>query len=45
MNWVGDFVVSDAFQHPCEQSLRINLVQLCGFNKGEGDSHRIAAAL
>jgi hypothetical protein len=40
-----DFVVSDAFQNPCEPSLRINLVQFCGLDQSEGDSHGISAAL
>ncbi len=40
-----DLVVGDAFQNPCEPYLRIDLVQLGGFDQGEGDGHGIAAAL
>lgn len=40
-----DFVVCDTFQNPCEPCLWIDLVQLGGFNQGEGDSHGVSAAL
>ncbi len=39
------FVICGAIQKPCEPHLRINLVQLGGFDQGEGDCHRIAAML
>ena len=38
------FVVSNAFQNPCEPSLWIYLVEFGGFDEGEGNGHRITAA-
>jgi len=38
-------VIRDTAQHIGEPSLRIDFVQFCGFNEGEGDCHGFAPAL
>ena len=40
-----DLVVGDLAQDPREPSLRINFIELGGFDEGVGDSHGFAAAL
>jgi len=39
-----DLVVGDLGENPCEPSLRIDVVELCSFDEGEGDGHGFATA-
>ncbi|MCP4317129.1 MAG: ComEC family competence protein [Hyphomicrobiales bacterium] len=41
----GDLVICDLSKDPCEPSLRIDAVELGGFDQGEGDCYGFAAAL
>lgn len=40
-----DLVVSDLAENPCEPGLRIDFVQFCCLEEGEGYGHGFAAAL
>ena len=42
---VRDLVVGDLCEDTCEPSLRIDVVELCRFDEGEGDGYGFAAAL
>ena len=40
----GDFVIGDFAENPSQPTLRIDVVELGGFDEGEGKRHGFAAA-